>query len=182
MNKQELRKTIQLRLDQQRDHFNGWNHDLSKNLKSLITELLNQGVGQTLGGYVPFKDEPIWFEHFTDEGLSYALVHMHDSLKLSYHQVSLTSVKAKEHNLKLCSDILKNEVEPSFILVPGLAFTRKGERLGRGKAYFDSYLANYKGVKIGIFYALQEVETVYSEGHDEKLDFIVTEKEIIRGI
>jgi 5-formyltetrahydrofolate cyclo-ligase len=67
------------------------------------------------------------------------------------------------------------------VLIPGLAYTRSLERLGRGKAYFDNYLKNYKGEKIGLFFGLQEVDDVFLEKHDMKLDLIITEKEIIRG-
>ena len=87
-------------------------------------------------------------------------------------------------NYKLC--LPENErracVNPDLILVPGLAFSDQCERLGRGRAYFDSFMKSYQGIKIGIFYSYQKCIELECEEHDEKLDYIVTDKEIIRGI
>lgn len=64
-------------------------------------------------------------------------------------------------------------------LVPGLAFDRQGNRLGRGKGYYDQLLRNARGVKIGVGYDFQLVREVPAEAHDVRLDFIVTETEIV---
>lgn len=76
------------------------------------------------------------------------------------------------------------EVRPVCLLVPLLAFDRRGYRLGYGGGYYDRTLALLRAqgpvVAIGIAYAGQEVEAIPTEPHDEKLDWVVTEKEVIR--
>ena len=75
-------------------------------------------------------------------------------------------------------------VTPTLIFIPLLAFDRQGHRLGYGAGYYDrtlSYLRKNTSLKaIGIAYAFQEFAAIPQESHDEKLDYIVTEKEIIR--
>lgn len=65
-------------------------------------------------------------------------------------------------------------------LIPGVAFTRAGARLGRGKSVYDRLMTGSDAVKIGIFYACQEADALPEEAHDRRLDIIVTESEIIR--
>lgn len=73
-----------------------------------------------------------------------------------------------------------SEVDPGVILIPGIAFGHQGARLGRGKGFYDRYLSHYRGIKIGICFSDQLIETVPSEEHDIPMDFIVTDKEIIK--
>lgn len=76
------------------------------------------------------------------------------------------------------------EVEPDVLLVPLLAFDRAGYRLGYGGGFYDRTLAllraRKKIVAIGVAYAAQEVDAVPHDGHDQPLDFVMTEKELIR--
>jgi 5-formyltetrahydrofolate cyclo-ligase len=65
-------------------------------------------------------------------------------------------------------------------LVPGLAFDEAGNRLGRGKGYFDRLLRDLRGVKIALAYDFQVLSEVPSEAHDARVDFIVTEKRVIK--
>ena len=71
-----------------------------------------------------------------------------------------------------------------MLLVPLLAFDRKGYRLGYGGGYYDRTLAmlQEKGpvLAIGIAYAAQQVESVPREATDQRLDWIVTEEGAIR--
>ena len=64
------------------------------------------------------------------------------------------------------------------ILVPGLAFTRQGHRLGRGGGFYDRYLALLPSttLKIGVCFALQLVEALPWELHDQLLDLVATEE------
>ena len=66
-----------------------------------------------------------------------------------------------------------------FIVVPGVAFDAKGNRLGRGKGYYDKLLAQTSATKIGICYELQLFDEIPAEPHDIKMDFIITENNII---
>ena len=76
------------------------------------------------------------------------------------------------------------EVEPDVLLVPMLAFDRKGYRLGYGGGYYDRTLAKLRAVKfvtaIGVAYAGQEIEAVPCGAHDQPLDWIMTERETFR--
>ena len=73
-------------------------------------------------------------------------------------------------------------VEPDVLLVPMLAFDRKGFRLGYGGGYYDRTLEKLRALKkataIGVAYAAQEVDAVPRGPHDQPLDFIMTEKEL----
>jgi 5-formyltetrahydrofolate cyclo-ligase len=63
------------------------------------------------------------------------------------------------------------------IIVPGLAFTKSGQRLGRGGGYYDRYLAALPPTthKIGVCFALQIVDSLPIEAHDQKMDVVITE-------
>jgi len=65
-------------------------------------------------------------------------------------------------------------------LIPGVAFDRRGFRLGRGKGVYDRLLKEETGGKIGIFYGFQEVAEVDNRLHDEPLDSAITENGIIK--
>jgi 5-formyltetrahydrofolate cyclo-ligase len=76
------------------------------------------------------------------------------------------------------------EVEPDVLLVPMLAFDRKGYRLGYGGGFYDRTLANLRAVKlvtaIGVAYAGQEIDAVPHDAHDQPLDWIMTERETFK--
>ena len=69
-------------------------------------------------------------------------------------------------------------VEPEDVhawIVPGLAFTRSGKRLGYGGGWYDRFLASAPEgtVKIGVAYSFQIVDDLPAEPHDITLDGIV---------
>jgi 5-formyltetrahydrofolate cyclo-ligase len=65
------------------------------------------------------------------------------------------------------------------VIVPLLAFDRRGHRLGYGKGFYDRLLATSSGTTIGVGFAAQEVDALPAEAHDIRLDWIVTEREVI---
>lgn len=76
------------------------------------------------------------------------------------------------------------EVAPTVLLVPMLAFDRTGHRLGYGAGYYDRTLdalrRNGPVLAVGVAFAAQEVEAVPCADHDERLDWIVTERDALR--
>ena len=72
-------------------------------------------------------------------------------------------------------------VVPDVLLVPLLAFTRQGARLGYGAGHYDRWLAEHPDSRtVGLAFAAQEVEALPLEAHDQPLDAILTERELIR--
>jgi 5-formyltetrahydrofolate cyclo-ligase len=62
-----------------------------------------------------------------------------------------------------------------LIVIPGLAFTGDGNRLGRGAGFYDRFLSTMPGytVKIGVCFEFQLLPEVPVEGHDAKVDALV---------
>ena len=75
------------------------------------------------------------------------------------------------------------EVAPDIVLAPLLAFDRSGNRLGYGAGYYDMTItalrANKPVVAVGVAFAAQEVDAVPTTPRDVRLDFVLTEKEVI---
>lgn len=59
-------------------------------------------------------------------------------------------------------------------IIPGMAFTQSGERLGRGKGYYDRLLPRLtKAFKVGICYPFQLLDSIPSEPHDIRMDLVL---------
>ena len=75
------------------------------------------------------------------------------------------------------------EVAPDIVIVPLAAFDRVGNRIGYGAGYYDMTLAALRAAKkviaIGIAFAAQEIAAVPATERDERLDFVLTEREVI---
>ncbi len=66
-----------------------------------------------------------------------------------------------------------------LILTPGVAFDRRGGRLGRGKGYYDRFLQKTNGMTVGVCYGAGLLDQVPMEPHDRRMDAVVTEYETI---
>ncbi len=60
-----------------------------------------------------------------------------------------------------------------LILVPGVAFDSSGNRLGRGKGYYDKILKQTKAYKVGVCFDFQLLDKVPTEEHDVKMDRVI---------
>ena len=74
-------------------------------------------------------------------------------------------------------------VEPDLLFVPLAAFDRRGHRVGYGAGHYDRTLAQLRARKpvlaVGLAYATQEIAQVPAQAHDQQLDFVLTEHELI---
>ncbi len=75
------------------------------------------------------------------------------------------------------------ELDPDVLIIPMLAFDRKGYRLGYGGGFYDRTLEKLRAIKkviaIGVAYSAQELDEVPHGSHDQALNFIMTEREVI---
>ncbi len=75
--------------------------------------------------------------------------------------------------------ILLDSSDIDVIIVPLLGFDDNKNRLGYGGGYYDRYLEFYEGLKIGVAFAEQKLESIDTDKNDVQLDIIITDKEII---
>ena len=68
--------------------------------------------------------------------------------------------------------ILPTQID--LIIVPAMAFDTQGNRLGRGKGYYDRLLAKTNAVTIGIGYDFQLLDSIPAAPHDRKMNYIFT--------
>ena len=65
------------------------------------------------------------------------------------------------------------------MVVPSVAYDRKGNRLGRGKGFYDRFLKSTAAVKIGVGYEFQLFDELPTEPHDVGMDVIITQNSTI---
>ena len=58
-------------------------------------------------------------------------------------------------------------------IIPGMAFTPQGDRLGRGKGYYDRLLPHLTCPLIGLAFPFQMVDSIPTEDHDVKMDEVI---------
>ena len=80
---------------------------------------------------------------------------------------------------------MTNKIEyPDILLVPIVAFDKKLNRLGYGGGFYDRYISKLKIKKktllIGLAFSFQEVEKILTNRYDMKLDYILTEKNLLK--
>lgn len=66
-----------------------------------------------------------------------------------------------------------------LLIVPGLAFSKNGYRLGFGGGYYDRFLLNYEGDTVSLAFKKQLIPKVPVEDHDIPVEKIITEDEVI---
>ena len=67
-------------------------------------------------------------------------------------------------------------VDPSemdLIVVPAVAYDRRGNRIGRGKGYYDRLLSGIRATTVGVCYDFQMVEDFEADIHDVPVDYVI---------
>jgi len=164
-----------------------FNKDLKINLSKFISFLKSYKLNfKSIGGYYPSNYE-------IDD------LDILDLLEKKKLKVSLPIIK-KNNQMNFCkwsrNDPLKinkfgipepvssNIFYPDILLVPLVAYDSSLNRLGYGGGYYDRYIEKIekvkKVVKIGLAFSFQKISSIPINQYDKKLDFIVTEKKILR--
>jgi 5-formyltetrahydrofolate cyclo-ligase len=137
--------------------------------------------GITIGAYYPLADEAQWFINWDVNKVRLSFPRI-GSNSMEFVLSGLDELKEwRGEGISFRSPPEGNpKVAPDVLLIPGRAFNEKGDRLGRGKGFFDKYLAGFKGTKIGICFDFQIFENIPLEPHDLPMDYVVTEKRILK--
>ena len=72
-----------------------------------------------------------------------------------------------------------DDAELDLVLVPGIAFDRRGWRIGFGAGLYDRFLSGVTAPRVALAFSLQILDSLPVEPHDEPVDWIVTEGETI---
>lgn len=111
--------------------------------------------------------------------------------KISWEQRHMIPVQINslETGFSTASSGLKNPIsglpvpfgQIDLVVAPGLGFDKKGNRLGRGGSYYDRFFANseLKAERCGFGFAEQLIDSIPVVDHDEPVEFLVTDEEII---
>lgn len=62
-----------------------------------------------------------------------------------------------------------------LIVVPAVAYDRSGNRVGRGKGYYDRLLSGSRARKVGVGYDFQLVDEIDADPHDVRVDVVITQ-------
>lgn len=90
-----------------------------------------------------------------------------------------------EPMLEGCHGIMEPDSSECFagkidlVIVPGIAFDLRKNRLGRGKGYYDRFFSNNESIKIGVCFDFQLLENIPFSLHDMKMNKLITPKQII---
>lgn len=92
-----------------------------------------------------------------------------------FEQLETVYMNLREPDPSMTEEVLAEEID--LLLVPGVAFTQKGERVGYGGGYYDRYLVNYKRKTLSLVFDFQIVSHIPVEPFDKTVQKIITEKE-----
>ncbi|MGG2064400.1 5-formyltetrahydrofolate cyclo-ligase [Bacillus sp. S14(2024)] len=95
----------------------------------------------------------------------------------NFEQLETVYMNLREPDPSITEEVSAEEI--NLLLVPGVAFTRKGERVGYGGGYYDRYLVNYKEKTLSLVFDFQIVSHIPVEPFDKTVQKIITEKETI---
>lgn len=91
-----------------------------------------------------------------------------------FDQLETVYMNLREPIPALTDEVNADEID--LQIVPGVAYTERGERIGYGGGYYDRYLVHYKGKTLSLAYDFQMVKHIPVEPFDKNVKKIITEK------
>ena len=161
--------------------------DFQNNILNNVMPLIEEIENEFIGTYISFRNEldtKKLNQYLIEREMNLALPVMDFKNKEINFFVYRKDTELIENKFSIFEPMNKGEVVfPKIILIPLLGYSKSGFRLGYGGGYYDRYLSK-NGIgdvkKIGIAFSFQEVEEIPVEDHDERLDWILTEKHLYK--
>ena len=181
MSKSKLRKKI-LKV---REKFNIKNIQI--NFNQIIKILKKEKTSKkTIGGYYPVNfeaDDLAILRKFKKKNFNISLPIIKKNFQMDFYAWSF-SEPLKINKYGIPEPESKNIVYPDVLLIPLVAFDKNLNRLGYGGGYYDRLIEKLpkkkKILKIGLAVTTQKIYKVPTNAYDQKLDYIVTNKYILK--
>lgn len=181
--------------DRMRSTRTQWTDDQRRDWSDAIVDRVCRhaewGQAHTVGGYLSMAGEVMtqsllnrcWSEGRTvcvpalrEDGATYAFRTFTPETPVETRAFGVPEPSTGDWVDPLCLDV---------VIVPGLAFTTKGDRLGHGGGHYDRLLsaaspAGSRPIAMGVCFESQIVSALPTEPHDQRMNWIVTEKQTIQ--
>jgi 5-formyltetrahydrofolate cyclo-ligase len=180
VNKLEIRKKIfQLR---KKNYFKSLSINSSKLLKFLESKKIKNKI---IGGYYPYNyeiDTLDTLKILEKKNYLISLPKISKKNKMDFYKWSFKD-PLTINIYGIPEPISKKKINPEILLVPLVAYDSELNRLGYGGGFYDRYISSTqhdkKIIKIGLGFSFQKIDKVPINQYDKKLDYIITEKNII---
>ena len=183
MSKSILRKKILKR----RENINKRNIKIDFN--EIIKLLKNKNKNKNkkiIGGYYPVNfevDDLELLKKLEKDNFAISLPVIKKNFEMDFYRWSyFESLKINKYGIP--EPEVRDLVYPDILFVPLVAFDKNLNRLGYGGGYYDRLITKLSKkknfLKIGLAFSTQEIEKVPTNEYDQKLDYIVTERNIIK--
>jgi 5-formyltetrahydrofolate cyclo-ligase len=163
------------------------NKNLEINLRKFFFFLKkNKLKSKNIGGYFPSNfeiDDLKILEMMEKKNFNVSLPVIKENNQMNFLQWSRND-PLKINKFGIPEPISSKIIDPDILLVPLVSFDSKLNRLGYGGGFYDRYIEKIekvkKVIKIGLAFSYQKIKKVPINKFDKKLDFIITEKEILQ--
>ena len=181
MNKSQIRnKIIKIRKKK-------FNKDLRINLGKFISFLKIDKLNfKSIGGYYPSNyeiDDLDILDLLEKKNFKVSLPIIKKDNQMNFYSWSRND-PLKINKFGIPEPVSSKIFYPDILLVPLVAYDVSLNRLGYGGGYYDRYIEKIEKVKkvlkIGLAFSFQKISSIPINQYDKRLDFIVTEKEILR--
>jgi len=181
VNKSQIRnKIIKIR---KKNFNNDLKIDLSKFISFLKIDKLNF---KSIGGYYPSNyeiDDLDILDLLEKKNFKVSLPIIKKDNQMNFYSWSRND-PLKINKFGIPEPVSSKIFYPDILLVPLVAYDSSLNRLGYGGGYYDRYIEKIEKIKkvtkIGLAFSFQKISSIPINQYDKKLDFIVTEKEILR--
>ncbi len=157
--------------------------ELRRTLSAVLMEQLERHplfvTARTVLLYYSLHDEVYtheFVEHWRQEKRILLPVVKGEELELRYY-AGKDDLKKGAYGIEEPSGMIFTDYpEIDVTIVPGVSFDKDGNRLGRGKGYYDRLLPKLSSYNIGICYAFQVSDKIPYEPYDRKMDAVLTDE------
>jgi 5-formyltetrahydrofolate cyclo-ligase len=166
---------------------NKFNKNLKVNLNKFISILKTNALNlKNLGGYYPSNyeiDDLEILDLLEKKNFKISLPIVKKNNQMNFYKWS-SKDPLKINKFGIPEPISSKILYPDILLVPLVGYDSNLNRLGYGGRFYDRYIEKIekikKVIKIGLAFSYQKITSVPIKQYDKKLDFIITEKEILK--